>query len=343
MKETIKYSAMNNDSNIRLSGNESYISLPDDLLSIMFDKLKCVELNRYPDSDSNDLTQEYAKYANVDKENVIAGNGSDEMINLIIGNVINKGKKLLTLEPDFSMYDFYAAINEGQIIKYKFDYKEKFNVDKFIALGLENDVDLVIFSNPNNPTGYKIDTIEIKKILEAFKEKTVLVDEAYYEFCGESMVSFINEYKNLVVTRTLSKAWGLAALRVGFLISSKENIKKLKEFKVPYNVNSVSQVLATEVLKRPNMVIENSKEIINQREILYKELQDIQKNSEGKIVFYKSYANYIFGSSSLKENLIKVLSENGISIRSFKDDTFRITIGSKEENIKVLEMIRKIL
>ena len=203
-------------------------------------------------------------------------------------------------------------------------------------------MELIIFSNPNNPTGYGFEIKDIKRVLEAFKDKIVLVDEAYSEFYGETMLPFIDEYKNLIITKTLSKAFGLAALRVGFLISNKENVKELEKYKTPYNVNTISQEIAIKVLEDKDRFKRNLNLIIKEREILFEKLSNIQEkaNEYGiNIKFYKSKANFIYGESDYKENLIEALSNNDILIRNFNDNSFRITVGTESENKKVIEAL----
>lgn len=337
----------NNNTKIRLNGNESPVEINENKLTSVVEALKNIELNRYPDSDSDGLREEYSKYAEVKKENVIAGNGSDEMLNLVISKIISKGDKILTLSTDFVMYDFYTNINEGGIIKYDFDLDKGFNVDDFIKLGKSNDIKLILFSNPNNPTGYGFTIDDIKKLLDAFKDKVVLVDEAYYEFYGVSAISLINEYKNLLVTRTLSKAWGLAALRVGFLIGNEESIAELLKYKTPYNVNSLSQEIAINYLKDSKDLLNNLDYIVSERERFYKELKEIEeevlnKYKECKIKFYPSKANFIYGKTECKDKLIETLEKEDIKIRVFEDERFRITIGLEEENSKVVKAIKNV-
>ena len=326
----------NNNTKIRLNGNESPVEINENKLTSVVEALKNIELNRYPDSDSDALREAYSKYAEVKKENVIAGNGSDEMLNLVISKIISKGDKILTLSTDFVMYDFYTNINEGGIVKYDFDLDKGFNVEDFIKLGQSDDIKLILFSNPNNPTGYGFTIDDIKKVLDAFKDKVVLVDEAFYEFYGVSAISLINEYKNLLVTRTLSKAWGLAALRVGFLIGNEESIAELLKYKTPYNVNSLSQEIAINYLKDSKDLLNNLDYIVSERERFYKELK------ECKIKFYPSKANFIYGKTEFKDKLIETLEKEDIKIRVFEDERFRITIGLEEENSKVSKAIKKI-
>lgn len=343
MKGIESYINLHDNLEIRLNANESYFGIDEKMTLHIKTDICNLDLNRYPEDGSELLKELYGGYAGVDKENIVVGNGSDEMIGLVIGLKIAKGKKLLTLNPDFSMYDYYVSMHSGEMVKYNTKEDGSFDIDKFIKLGKKENVDMIIFSNPNNPTGHAIEAFKITKILEAFKDKVVLVDEAYYEFFGESMIPYINRYKNLLVTRTLSKAWGLAAARIGFLIGNCEEIKKINKYKVPYNVNSLSQVVASIVLKDRMHVEKNIKEIVSEREKLYKSLKEIQENSALYIEFYPSKANYIYGRTEYKEALINGLKSRGILIRSFEKNNFRITVGCPFENNKLLQAIREIV
>jgi histidinol-phosphate aminotransferase len=327
---------------INLDSNEIYLEMDEKILMNMKSCLTSIQMHRYPTNDMKSIKELYAAYAGTESKNIIVGNGSDEVIELVISKVIKPGKKALSLGPDFVMYNFYVSRFGGELITYDIGSSMSFNVNEFIELGKKENVDLIVFSNPNNPTGIGIDLENIIEILEAFKDKTVLVDEAYYEFFGKTMIPYINKYKNLVVTRTLSKAWGLASLRVGFLISNEENVNELINYKIPYTISSFSQNLASIVLRYPQNVLKNANLIMEQREELYKNLKEIEKNAAMKIQFYPSKGNYIFGRTSHKEALIKGLESNGIVIRNFTDDTFRITVGSPMQNRKVVDGIKKI-
>lgn len=341
MKKINSYNGvMNDDIGIRINGNESYKNLTSDELKEVIEVVSKLKFNRYPDNDCCNLREIYGDVIGVSKENIIAGNGSDEMLSLIISSQIGRKKILLTINPDFSMYDFYTSINDGIIKKYNTEEDGTFSVNKFIAFGKKLSPKLIIFSNPNNPTGHVINQEDIIYILESFKETLVVVDEAYYEFYGQSMVSYINNYKNLIVTRTLSKAWGLAALRVGFLIANKDLIYELNNSKVPYNLNEFSQLVACRILRHPEKILKNVEEIVYERERLYENLKSVETISKNKICFYKSKSNFIFGRSEIKEKIRRLFEEQGILIRYFKDDSFRITVGSPLENDLVVNIMR---
>lgn len=360
---------------LRLNGNESPYRIIEDLsIDNLLDNSD-FEINRYPDSDSNLLREAYGSYAGVLKNNIIAGNGSDEMLNLIISTYISKGKTLVTIAPDFSMYDFYTETQGGSVEKYKHlsvkkeivtNRKEKvdkgtWDVEDFILFAKSKKASLIMFSNPNNPTGAIVSNQEIEKILLAFPDINVVVDEAYFEFYGETMVPYINKHKNLIVTRTLSKAWGLAALRVGFLIACEEKIEELNTKKVPYNVNSLSQVIATKALNYEDILKGKINLITKERERLCEILKEVEK-AYSIVKFYPSKGNFIYGEilnkedglgvlqsnnqefeenyeSMKKQQFIQVLNQRNIDIRSFKNNSFRITVGTYEENERLVEAI----
>lgn len=341
MKNIVAYAAMNNRENmVRLNGNESYLPLSNEFVMELNSALQGIDLHRYPDSECSELKSAYASYSNISIDNIIVGNGSDEMISLVIASNIKKGKRVLTLDPDFPMFDFYTTLNQGKLIKYKCKDNGEFDLQDFIQYGRDNEVDFIIFSRPNNPTGYSLTNIDIIKILEEFPEVNVVVDEAYYEFIDETIADEINNYNNLYITRTLSKAWGLAALRIGFLISNKSNIELMKQYKTPYNVSLISQSIGTKLLQNPERVLNNVRDIKGERDKFFHELKEIERESSIEIRFYPSRANYIFGRTNYIEALIKALENKDIVIRTFNDNSFRITVGSTYENQRVIKAIK---
>ena len=330
MKEINEYKAEQIQGQyIRLNANESNSIFSKGEIIDMLLSLQLDNFNRYPDTSTKELRKAYGKFIGYSYRNILAGNGSDQLIGVVISSYINKGDKILTLQPDFSMYDFYASLNEGQLVKLDIGKKGKFAVKDLIALGKKESPKMIIFSNPNNPTGYELSVEEIEELLSNFRNIKILVDEAYIEFGGESALNLIEKYENLYITRTMSKAWGIAALRIGFVISNEKNIKELESFMVPYSINSISQ--------------ENIEIIKDERNRLYKAFKELENLQKNKIKFYKSQGNFIFARSKYKQQLKEALEEEGIIIRYFKDDSFRITIGKREENDQVLRVISKVI
>ena len=270
------------------------------------------------------------------EEQVLAGNGSDEMLGLMIGLHIHAGNRLYTLSPDFSMYDYYVGMHDGAIVRFERGADTPFDVDAFIARGREADVRMVLFSNPNNPTGQIIRKKDLCRIVEAF-DCPVVIDEAYGEFAQETMIDQVDRYENLFVTRTLSKAFAFAAARCGFLIGNERSMTKLRAHKVPYNVNSMTQVAGCIVLAHKEELLSQCELIKQEREQMIKECAELNDET---LTLYPSHANFLYGRCSQKERLLALMESRQITIRDYADDTFRITIGAPKENEAVLSALR---
>ena len=335
MEKKIESYTTHVQSGILLNANEGSNNLDTKIIEEIKEAMNDIAFNRYPDNDQTELLEAYGKVIGVKKVNLLAGNGSDQMLGLLIGTFLSKGKKLYTFDPDFSMYDYYASCYEADVKKYPLNDDGTLDVDGFIENG--KDVSLVMFSRPNNPSGYCLSQEEIKKVLNGFQDIPVVVDEAYIEFAKEdSAIQLLNEYNNLYVTRTLSKAYGVAGIRVGFLISNEENMKVMKSGSVAYALNSVTMKIGTIILKYADTFQKQAKIISQKRDAMYEKVKNLNK-----ITFYPSQGNFLHGKTDNKEKLLKMFEEKNIVIRNYKDDTFRITIGNDNENQAVLEVLKK--
>ena len=331
MKKIESYTAHKQEG-ILLNANENSNNVSSTLLEEMKKGMEDVLFNRYPDDDCTELLEAYSKYVHIDANQILCGNGSDQMLGLMIGYYLGKGKTLYTIRPDFSMYDYYATSYEANILKYECEEDGSFDIDSFIEMGLKNDVKLVIFSNPNNPTGHFLSNEECIKIVEGFKGIPVIVDEAYVEFAKESMVSFVNQYDNLFVTRTLSKAFGFAGMRCGFLCGPKQAMRELKASKVPYALSSLTMKLSTILLSHVDEYKQSIVDIKKRRDAL------ISKPYK-KIKIYPSQGNFVMVRTEDNDVCLKLFEENNIVLRTYKNcDYFRITIGNEEE-MKIVESI----
>jgi histidinol-phosphate aminotransferase len=322
---------------IRLDANESFIKLDEYLIEEMKDQISSALFNRYPDADSEAVCSLYAKYAGVAPRSIMAGNGSDELIQIMVNTFVEKGEKVVVLSPDFSMYSFYTEVCGGIPVEIESDEEFDINIDYLIKEVVRISPKMVILSNPNNPTGAIIEREKLIKFIEA-SNCLVVIDEAYFEFYGETLVDKIHTYDNLIILRTCSKAAGMAAIRLGFLITNQELLSELKSVKPPFNVNSISQSFGEVILRNRDIIKVNSDKIIQQREILIKELSKFKE-----LKLFKAKANFILIKVEEAEALNKKLLENGIKIRSFGGgkltNCMRITVGSNSENRGLLEVI----
>lgn len=337
--EKVQYEAKQN-SGILMNANESYKNVSTQMLKEIKDALDTVDFNRYPIDDAPTLCHAYADYIGVDQSQVIAGNGSDELLGLLVSLSIKEGKKLYTLSPDFTMYDYYTSMANGDMVKYPLAPQDRFDVEEFIEQGRREDIDMVMFSNPNNPTGRVLSVEELIKIVEAFPRRLVVIDEAYADFSTTTMLPYIDKYPNLAILRTMSKAFGMAGIRCGFLVAGKALIEKIRPYKVPYNVNVLTQIVGTIALSHHEDTLAFLKEVKQNRDDFYQAYQDANLQD---VILYPSQANFIYGSATNKQAFLAALEKREIAIRDYVNtNTFRITIGSKEQNQMVLDALTEV-
>ncbi len=336
MKQIESYTPVKQEEGILLNANECSTQLSKEIRTEIKNAMDSILFNRYPDPDETKLLEAYSKVVDIPSSCLLAGNGSDQMLGYLIGTYLGKGKTLVTLNPDFSMYDYYVGTYEGEVCKYPQDENGLWDVQGVIELALAKKANMVMFSNPNNPSGTMISQDKIVELVTALKDIPVVVDEAYVEFSdAESCAPLTKKYENLFVTRTLSKAYGLAGLRVGFLIGNENVMKQLKQAFVPYALNSVSMEIATIVLQHMDEVNAYIDLVKQERKELYAYASTLKKAK-----FYPSQGNFLKGRSAEKDRLLALLKEENVIIRNYDGtDTFRITIGTKEEN----EIVRKVL
>ena len=326
----------------RLDANESFISLPDYIREKMEKAVSDFDFNRYPDPDATLLKKAFCSYYGLKEENVGVGNGSDEIISLLMNCFLDVSSAVLTFTPDFSMYGFYAKLAGMKVVTCP--KKEDFSVDFDEALKAvkENNVKMVIFSNPCNPTGRIEKKEDIKKLASLCPDCIFIVDEAYMDFADcKSEESFLNEtenYTNIIVLKTLSKALGAASLRLGFIIGDKTVADMFAAVKSPYNVNGISQKFGEILLSEKSFLDECTQKLSESAQKLRREI--IEKGLGNP---YETYTNFVFYTDEDAEEKQKFLRENGVLIRKFgiSGGALRITAGNEEENKAVIDLLEK--
>lgn len=298
------------------------------------------EFNRYPDSTQQKLKQKLSEIKNVSVNQIAVGNGSDELIDLII-KVFCEPKKdsILMMNPSFAMYSFYASINENKVIKLELNADFEIVKDDFLKISKDFKSKVFFLCSPNNPTGNSVKDIEF--YIKNFNG-IVVVDEAYIEFSGKrSRIELLEKYPNLIVLQTFSKAWGMAGARVGIAYSSAEIIRLINTVKAPYNVNSLSSNKVIELIDRPKNVKQNIESILNEISWLKNELQSV--NCIKKV--YPTDANFFLIEFEVVEKVYEKLLEKEIltSKRSPQiPNCIRINVGTREENIQLIEVLKSI-
>lgn len=299
------------------------------------------DLNRYPDPKHNLLRSKIASIKNVSKENILFGNGSDEILDLIFRAFCEpREDNIIILPPTYGMYSVLAKLNDVEVRKV--DLNEHFQLRTTEILNIQNrNSKLLFICSPNNPTANSIHKDSIIEVLEKFNG-IVVIDEAYIDFSEEeSWLSQLEKYPNLIVTQTFSKAFGKAGIRLGMCFASKEIITVLDTIKPPYNVNQLTQINGLETLGNIKVINSQVKEILKQRDVLIKALNNINYVK----TVYKSEANFILIKVDNANERYKQLLEKGIVVRNrtkeiLCENCLRISIGTKVENeILISKMI----
>jgi histidinol-phosphate aminotransferase len=298
--------------------------------------------NRYPDPLQWELKSSLEKIKNISLGNIFIGNGSDEAIDLAFRIFCSPGKdNVIICPPTYGMYEVSANINDVEIKKVNLKNNFQLDVDGIIE-AVDANTKLLFICSPNNPTGNSMNRKDIERLINNFPG-LVIIDEAYSDFSTEtSFVPDVKNYSNLIVMQTLSKAWGLASLRLGLAFASKEIIDLFNKVKPPYNVNKASQQLALKALQNKKQVNEWVKLMIEQRDLLLKNLVTfcfVEK-------VYESDANFLLIKVDDAKALYKYLTENKIVVRDRSkevmcDNCLRITVGTADENIGLLEVLKK--
>lgn len=318
---------------VKLDANEGSKDLFKDLVKQLGEEFY---LNVYPDDSYIDLKKAICNYVGCKTSNICVGNGSSELLDLCIKTFVDREELILSLDPSFAMYSIYAKIFDTKYIGATSDDDFVINTDKVIDLIKEKDPKVTIICNPNNPTGSMIKKDDVIRIIKS-TDNIVIVDEAYMEFGDESVVEEIENYKNLIVVKTLSKAFSMAGIRTGYLIACEELVNTVEKVRPPYNLNSISAFLATKALEKKDKMIAYVKGIKKEREKVYKSLLDMN------IKVFPSGANFLFFHSNIK-NLEDKLIREDVLIRKFGgelDNHYRVTIGTVDENNEFIKAMKK--
>ena len=300
-------------------------------------------VNRYPDPQQRSLKAVLADQKGVATENILLGNGSDEVLDLLFRAFCEpKEDNVITLPPTYGMYKVLAATNA--INNREFVLNDNFQPDVTALLkGVDANSKLLFICSPNNPTGNSISDEKIKYLLEHFNG-LVVVDEAYIDFSpNESWTSRLADFPNLVVTQTLSKAYGMAGIRLGVCIASSEIIKVLNKIKPPYNVNGLTQLKALERVLATKKVREEVAKILHERGKLRLALAEFSFVD----TIYPTDANFILVKVDDANKRYKQLLARGVVIRNRSTqalckNTLRFTVGTPEENKKLIAVLKEI-
>lgn len=325
------YSAKEIPCRVKLDANESPYGFGNAL-----DAASRINTNRYPDPEAKALKRIISKGLGVKPENILQGNGSDELIYYLIASF---GGPVMYPVPTFSMYGIISQALGEEKIAVPLDKEFDLNIGLMVPQIKKQRPKLIFLSSPNNPTGNCFSSDRILKIIEICRG-IVVVDEAYQPFSSEKgFLPLLKDYRNLVIMRTLSKI-GLAALRLGFLIGDKEIIGEVNKVRLPFNVNSFSQAVAAKALKGKTQMKANIKAIISERKRLALEMSRMKS-----VEPFPSEANFILFRVGNPRRFYKRLLEKGILVRNLSESIkgcLRVTVGTREENSDFLKALKEI-
>ena len=314
------------DQVIKLDGNENPYGCSPRVKRALADY---AYYHLYPDPEQRELRKELAKYTGISARNILAGSGSDELIDIILRLFIQPGDKVINCPPTFGMYPFSTDVCGGKVVS--IPRKPDFSIDTSAARkAIDKGAKVIFIASPNNPSGNLTSEAVILELLQG--AAVIVIDEAYYEFSGTTVAPLVQKYSNLIVLRTFSKWAGLAGLRVGYGIFPANLVEYLMKIKQPYNVNAAAQVAALESLRDLNYLRGTIKAIVRERERLMSELVKFDR-----LKVYTSEANFILcrvlkGSA---EVIYEGLQKKGIFIRYFDTpqlkDCLRISVGKPEQ------------
>jgi len=335
-----KYTLNPIDCKIKINQNESPFDLPKSIKRNVLNKIKNKKWNIYPDFIPEKLYKKIADSFNVKKENILIGNGSNEMISTILTATLESGKKVIIPEPTFTVYKLISSNLNANITSVTLNDDFTYNVDKFMEEA-KSKGSVTVICSPNNPTGTFLSYDDIKKIVDASRG-IVIVDEAYIHFGGETVIDLIKDYDNLILLRTFSKAFGLAGLRIGMMIGNENIIGQLSKVKLPYNINIFSIIVLEEIFKNLSFLEDNIKKILTQREYLENSFKEFNK-----LEVIPTSTNFFLVRVKDSKWLFNELLKFSILVRDVSNypmlnNCLRISVGSKNENQLLVKSLRKI-
>ena len=341
------YSPAPNTYKVKLNTNESPYDLPENLRKEVVRKLGEMQFNRYPNPRAVELREVAADFFGIDSSMIMPGNGSGEWLKMLISDLMEHGSKLLFLDPDFFIYRRNAgfeAVEKSIVSKGEDGF---ITVEGMIEIIQAEKPDLFMFSNPCNPTGQGFNKEEVKRIIAACGDAVVIVDEAYNDFYGESIIDYAVTTENVIVLRTCSKAIGLACARIGFAIANPRMIDLINHIRSPYSVSQSAQVIGQVVLKDKEYLRSITARVVEDREITYKKLAALAEKYPEEMKIKPSVSNFFFVRFKDSKKICDALKDQySIAVRDFPTAPIphtRITVGTSEENQALVEALTEIL
>ena len=325
---------------IKLDAMENPYPMPAVLKEEWLGYLSAVEINRYPDPSATELKSQIAKVFSVpDELSMVLGNGSDELIQMIVTLVGGPGKTIMAPVPTFSMYELISQVSDSKFVGVALNSQFEIEADHFVEEIRTYNPDCIFLSHPNNPTGNAFSAPAVEKIIAA-ANGLVIMDEAYFAFSRDSYLPKISGNSNVLIMRTLSKS-GLAGLRMGILIGADKWLNELEKVRLPYNINSLTQASAEFCLHHYRVFEQQAEQILRDRSELINQL-----TARKGISIFPTEANFILFRSEIDApSIYQGLKDRGVLIRLLHQENtvlhncLRVTVGTREENQAFLQAL----
>ena len=325
---------------VKLDANERSAPLPPAVRNAIAQRLRAVETYRYPEMTAQTLRQMLADGYGLNLEQVNVGNGSSELIAAVCAAFGGPARPIAYQWPSFSMYPIYAALADSPAVAIPLDEQYRLSVDLVVNTVRKSGAKLLVLCNPNNPTGVEIPAADLRQILEHV-DCPVLIDEAYQEYCGDSCVGWLQEFPGLMVARTFSKAFGLAAARTGYLLASAEMSAAIGKFLLPYHLNSFSLAAAEVCFSMRDQVMQEVYRTVKRRDRLASRLSRLKFTQ-----VYPSATNFLLVKVAMPDVLHEIFINQGIGVRNFSRTPglagcLRITVGTAAEIELILDCVKR--
>lgn len=326
----------------KLNQNESPFDVPIEIKSELLKDFSKLEWNRYPQNESPVLKNKLAAQYGVNSDQVLLGNGSNQLLQTVLTATLGSKNKVLYCPPTFSLFDIYIPIYGGQPIECSIRPGEEFPIVKILNIIETEKPHVILLCTPNNPTGAEIAQNHVEKILDSFNG-LVFLDEAYGEFSSWTAIPRLNDYENLIISRTFSKAYSLAGLRFGYLIAQQSIIKQLRKVNLPYNINLLTEAVVSRLLDNQEDVLSQVEFLKSERDRMYNQLLKLKK-----IKAYPSSANFILFQCENSEKLFGEMKAQGVVVRDVSgykhlQNHLRVNVGTIEENNLFIQVLTSIL
>lgn len=341
VRQVQAYTLRHFDAPIKINQNENPFDMPEPVKEAVAKVMARKSWSRYPDFVPTELAQKLAGFSGWKTNGILVGNGSNELIQAILAVTVQPGTFVVLPQPTFTLYKLLTTIMGGDCREVLLTDDLEFDVDRLLQSS--SHADLTIICSPNNPTGCLLDHEKLRQILKVTSGLVVL-DEAYHEFSGQTVVPLLAEFENLIVLRTFSKAMAMAGLRVGYLLGVPEIVREIAKAKLPYNLNIFSMAAAQAAIEHFNLLKPQIELIIRERERVHAILREM-----GGVRVYPSQANFLALETDIHPaELFDLLYREGILVRDISkypklSRFLRISIGSPEENDKFLKCLKNIL